>query len=189
MPCNDVFSSHLSQMPLKIGSVSTHRFCLSYVCDKNPLQKDNIHTLHFHDPVRVSVVGICAPWGKYMVCIMCMHCRSKRHPKMKGLHATSVLFLGQTIIFLYLQEPSHIATDMRNITLGKGRIWGHVFIGPCRKPMAKNTIIIKKKFWTSKFPSSLPLTHPAHLLHPQTITYFLLIFFHLVVFSVKQQVK
>ncbi len=43
----------------------------------------------------------------------------KRHHNAWFAHNKCTL-PGQTIIFMYLQEPSHIATDMRNITSGKG---------------------------------------------------------------------
>ena len=68
----------------------------------------------------VSVVGDLRTLGANTWCASCVcTVEVKRHPKMQGLHTTSVLLLGQTFIFLYLQEPSHIATDMRNITWAK----------------------------------------------------------------------
>ena len=70
----------------------------------------------------VSIVGDLRTLGANTRCASCVcTVEVKRHPKMQGLGTTSALVLGQTIIFLYLQKPSQIATDMRNITLGKGR--------------------------------------------------------------------
>jgi hypothetical protein len=77
----------------------------------------------FMTQFSVRVVGDLRTLGANTWCASCVcTVEVKRHPKMQGLDTTSVLFLGQTIIFLYLQEPSHIATDIRNIALGKGRI-------------------------------------------------------------------